>query len=373
MTIKNVLTLRIAKSKIKKAIGRDNEGEEASEYPRLIRLYLSGYTHIEDDASRAIGDAVDGICLPDVETISPIAVQHLAQRADELRLDGLTTLPDGVARALAKFQGAVSFNGLTQISELDAHHLASIDVFSEFDRLHLEGLVELSEPVAKALSRYPGFLVLDGVRRMSPSVAMHLSLGRNHYLSLGSLNDFSGSEGNEVAHWLGRATNSLSLVGITNLPASIAKHFSEGGGPLYLDGLDEEISDESARLLAQRPGKLTLVGMKRMRESTAQILSSKRNWLILGLEELTKEIAEQFAKHKGGLRFYSLTHLDDYAAEALSKHEGPMGFTALRRLSAKAAKHLSECPGELMLDLDLLPSRVREILAQRVSVSRESL
>jgi len=373
MTFRNVLTLSKAKSRIEKEIGRNRKGEESSEYPPLVTLYLEGYTHIDDDAAEVIGDVADEICLPDVETISPIAVQHLAQRAVELRLDGLKSLPEGVARSLRKFQGAVSFNGLTQISERDAHQLASIDVFCGGDRLHLEGLVELSEPVAKALSRYPGFLILDGIERISPAAAKHLSIGRIYFLSMNSLKDFSGSEGNEVAYWLGQKTEELSLRGINELPASIAKHFSAGEGGLYLDGLDEGIPDDSAGLLSQRLGKLTLVGMKSMRESTAKILSQKKSLLILGLEDLPKEIAKHFGDHKGGLWFYSLKHLLDDAAEALSKHEGPLGFTALTRLSVKAAKALSNCPGELRFDLDLLPPRVREIIAQRESASRKSL
>ena len=67
-------------------------------------------------------------------------------RRSVLHLDGLTTLSDEAAEALAQHKG----------------------------HLYLDGLTTLSDEAAKALAQYEGWLHLDGLRKLSDEAAVAL-------------------------------------------------------------------------------------------------------------------------------------------------------------------------------------------------------
>ena len=76
----------------------------------------------------------------EIKSLTVEQAKALAQRKDTwLSLDGLTTLSDEAAKALAEFKGP----------------------------LHLGGLTTLSDEAAKALAQHKGGLVLDGLTTLS--------------------------------------------------------------------------------------------------------------------------------------------------------------------------------------------------------------
>ena len=80
-------------------------------------------------------------------------------RRSVLHLDGLTTLSDEAAKALAQHKGTLYLNGLTTLSDEAATALAQ----HEGRSLSLPGLTTLSDEAAKALAQYKGDLSLASI------------------------------------------------------------------------------------------------------------------------------------------------------------------------------------------------------------------
>jgi hypothetical protein len=87
-----------------------------------------------------------------------------------LALDRLTTLSEEVARAIARFNGYLSFDGLTALSDEAARALAQHEGV-----LSLGGLTTLSDEAAKALAQHEGFLSLSGLTMLSHEAARALA------------------------------------------------------------------------------------------------------------------------------------------------------------------------------------------------------
>ena len=88
-----------------------------------------------------------------------------------LDLDGLTSLSDAAAQALARLKGGLSLRGLKKLSDVAAQALAQ----HKGDCLTLDGLTSLSDAAAQALARHKGGLRLRGLKKLSAAAAQALA------------------------------------------------------------------------------------------------------------------------------------------------------------------------------------------------------
>ena len=176
--------------------------------------------------------------------------------------------------------------------------------------LQLDGLCELSEKSAVFLARHVDTIFLNGLPKISDSVALMLAKHKGGGLFLNGLTSLSESS----AEALGKYHRGLRLNGLTSLSESSAEALGKNRGPLSLTGLTE-ITENQAKSLAKKARDLNLSGLK----------------------TISDEVAVALSKHKGGLlELNSLLTLSDKACENLVKHLGPLSFTGLAELSDAA-------------------------------------
>jgi hypothetical protein len=119
--------------------------------------------------------------------------------------------------------------------------------------LLLDGLDSLTDKVAAALAKHEGGLSLRKVRRLSPTAARHLASIRG-FLSLGGLKTLTP----RLAAVLAEFRGSLMLDGVTKLTSGAARKLQKHTGILSMNGL-AEISLETAKILAEKPNQKRMV------------------------------------------------------------------------------------------------------------------
>ena len=261
---------------------------------------------------------------PTDETLSLAQVERLlGYMADSaapkhLDLDRLTSLPDGAAHLLARFEGDLSLNGLTMLSENDAISLSTH--IGEW--LSLDGLTSLSNNGAKALAGYKGTLSLASLATLtSPELARRLVSDITKE-AVDSQRYVSESEEECVPPW--PHFGEVSLPSVTELSAASAKAIVDAiksvsneypdlysdmyeddsiDGSLVLDSLDS-LSPEAAKELARHRGYLGLGGLKSISAGTAEALAciGRYTLSLSGLAEMPVDVVEALAKHRGCIR-----------------------------------------------------------------------
>ena len=390
-------------------------------------LSLKGLTTLSPAAARALVQRKGGyqgwqLHLDGLTTLSPEAAAALAEMSGHKwngHLPRFTTVPDDVARALAKEGSNLrSMPGLTAISDEAAKLLVP--------RIggNLPALKALSTEVAKALAQSRDHLVLNGVTTLSDEAAKALTekaIGRN-VLYLNGLTSLSPVAAKAICQREG----DLYLNGLTTILIDVLKSLAEHKSPgyarpvVYLDGLTS-LTDEAAAILASWPkwsgelpalpslsekiatalaasprwdGKLPAVRM--IPVEVAQALAQRRGDLLLdSLTTLADDVAAALAKHRGyrpenviapgadkdvvaamekhragTLSLNGLTSLSDKAAAALAQHDGRLSLGGLKTLSGSAAQSLAGYRGE-RLDLNglqTLDAAAAKALAQGKSV-----
>jgi len=361
-------------------------------------LSLNGLTAISDDVAKALARHTGGrLFLKGLTTLSPAAARALSQRKGggpiyQIHLDGLTTLapeagaalavmnghnwngrlprfktvPDDVARALAKKEGNVrSMPGLTAISD-EAAKLLLPKIGG-----NLPVLKTLSPEVAKVLAKARGHLVLDSLTSLSDAAAKALTENAQNRgnLYLGGLRTITP----DAARAICRREGDLYLNGITTIPDEVLKALAEHKSPgyarpiVYLGGLTT-LSDEGAAVLASWPkwsGQLP--ALPTLSPAAAKALATSRNFKgsLPALKTLSPEVARVLAQRKGNLSFDGLTSLSDDSAAALSEHQGgTLSLGGLRNISDSAAEAIAKHNGRLSLSgLTTLSSGAAKALA----------
>ena len=370
-------------------------------------LSLNGLTAIPDEIAGGLVRHTGGwLSLKGLTTLSPAAARALVQRKGgyqgwQLHLDGLTTLspeaaaalaemsghkwnghlprfttvPDDVARALAKEGSNLrSMPGLTAISDEAAKLLVP--------RIggNLPALKALSTEVAKALSQSGHHLVLNGVTTLSDEAAKALTekaMGRN-VLYLNGLTSLSPVAAKAICQREG----DLYLNGLTTIPIEVLKSLTEHKSPgyarpvVYLDGLTS-LTDEAAAILASWPkwsGELPALPSLSEKIATALAASPRWDGKLPAVRMIPVEVAQALAQRRGDLSLDSLTTLADDGAAALAKHRGyrpenaiapgadkdvvaamekhragTLSLNGLTSLSEKAAAALAQHDGRLSL------------------------
>ncbi len=247
--------------------------------------------------------------------------------------------------------------------------------------------VEESQRLAQDKS---GRLLLDGLKTLSPTVAMELAKHEG-WLSLNGLTEIS----NEAAAALGQHKGCLHLNGLTNISDEASKSIAGHRGELSLNGLTS-ISDEAAKALAKHSGgRLMLKGLATLTGEAAKAFAARKgggptyqivleglttlspeaaaalaeshphNWQgdLPGFKTVSVEVAQALAKRQHGLSMPELTTLSDDAAKAL---QGKLGgnLPRLTSLTVESAKAIAgPIPGQFhrTLNLDGLTSLPDEI------------
>ena len=137
---------------------------------------------------------------------------------------------------------------------------------------------------------------------------------------------------------LSKHKGTLYLDGLTSLSDGAAAAFARHEGDLSLRGLTT-LSDATVTTLSQQKGRLGLDGLKSLSGAAAVALANHEGDLSFeGLEILTDEAAAALSKHEGGLRLISLTELSEAAAASLAMHNGEVVLNGQAEAAYRAAK-----------------------------------
>ena len=155
-----------------------------------------------------------------------------------------------------------------------------------------------------------------------------------------------------VARQLVKSADSLWLTGLESFCTGVANHFScHRGRTLYLDGL-KTLPDSVAEILVQHRGRgLSLGGLTSLPESTAEILTRYRGRLFLnGLTTLSPGLAAILAEHRGpSLSLNGLHTLDRDVAAQLSQSGGDLSLKGIADLSGILTTIFRDFPGKIIL------------------------
>ena len=369
-------------------------------------LSLKGLTSLSDEAGIALAKHTGGrLYLNGVTTLSTEAILALAQRkgggpSNQTRLEGLMALtiegakalaevhphnwdgrlpgfksvPDDVAKALAKRQHGLTMEGLTTLSPESAKALGGKlgGKLPRLTSLTVESAKAIAGPVPGQFHRT---LVLDGLTTLPDDIALSIggkdSRGDLHLNGLTSLSPIA-------AKAICQREGDLYLNGLTTVSEETLKALTEHKAPgfarpvVYLKGLTT-LSDGGVAILAAWPkwcGELpalttlseksaialassrkwtgNLPSLKTISPEVAKALSQRQGNLSLdGLTTLFDEAAKELAKHKGGtLSLNGLKELSDNSAVAFAQHDGRLSFNGLPTLSNGAAASLGKHKGE---------------------------
>ena len=293
----------------------------------------------------ASGGVASGRGLPEnTDEITALSVEEARSLVTReplvLTLDGLTSLPVDVARALALHPG----------------------------RLHLDRLVDPSDELLEALATHENDLSLGGLASLTDRQAEILG---DHGRFLWLKDAFDGTP---VEPRAPRRAGRLFLNGVTSLTVAQAESLGRHEGALFLGGVttlgDDEVealtrrprdlhlfaltgmTDRQARLFGDHRGALSLSGVVSLSPAQADALSRHEGSLSLGgLASLTDGQAEELSRHAGDLWLFSssLTTLSDHQAESLSRRRGDLYLAGVTTITAAQARSLAKQPGNLAL------------------------
>jgi len=317
--------------------------EELAWYTAPLRL--DGLAEISDPAAQALAKHRE----PDHENDEDYA----------LYLNGLTALSERAASSLGPHQGYLCLDGLAVLSPECARLLVKGRVYS----LSLNGLSRISPEMAVALVDRSWFNKMSGERwhfelgkelGMRPpdkasysDMVRHLRPGRLHLDGVVDLSEESAMAlGSSL--WLG-----IYLNGLKAITDAAASKLAQLHGPVELNGL-ADLEPGVASALARLRGNLYLGGLSDISIETAEALSRHDGYLSLdGIGEITEELAIALSKHSGSLSFRSLQRISDEAAYAISISASILLFEGLQNVTVEAARHLMR-HGKVTSPLDLV-------------------
>jgi len=237
--------------------------------PDLVQLTL--------EEARLLSKHVGILLLPALRDITPEVACELVKHAGPVELDGLEHCSPALAEALMTGVCGLSIGGLTSLTVELAQIFSSRNT-TKPERgntgMKLAGLAGLDLEAARALSKYPGCLIL-GCPTLTPEAAQAL-VQKNGY--------------------------TLTLSRLTELPADLAAALSESPGDLCLPAV-ESLSPEAAKAIAKHRGDVLALN---------------------GVRSMSPEVAEGLAGHRGTLALYGLKRASQDVLDALKSHDGPV-------------------------------------------------
>ena len=185
--------------------------------------------------------------LPALRSLDPASARALAcSRVSGIFLDGLERLEPWTFELLAVGRRRLSFAALEQIDVVLAERMAEFG-----GALSLDGVAELSEDVAAALSTWSGYgeqcnLSLNGLRTLTPAAAESLAAIPGWGLSLDGLEELPLPIAERLARWRGAR---LTLDGLRAVDAELARVLRTAGAKWIVLGGVRAVSEEVSELL----------------------------------------------------------------------------------------------------------------------------
>ena len=273
---------------------------------------LSDFTLIEDEAAGILSKSKENLNLTGLNELSDKAAQSLSKhRGGQLRLDSLDDMSDGLINILTKHKGGdLQLNGLKQISVEKAKILSlhkgelglsglkllsdsaaeclsshKLSTFNRRNTLDLSGLVEISDLGLRYLSKFQGWLYLDGLKLLSSSAAESLSYHES-LLSLGSVAEVSDSAAEHLSKRPAKGEHSGLIINVGKISDNGLANLSKYQGDLVFGDRLKEISDTAAECLSLHKGR------------------GRRLLSFAGLTSLSETAAQSLTKHNGKLSFF---------------------------------------------------------------------
>ena len=273
----------MANKKAGKKILTKEFAERFIEDPEDLEDEMNECTTIEADAAKLLCDSL--------------------QMANVLGLEGLTEIPDSIAKILFA-------NPRKEMKGGFLNHK-----FPFFDDVRLNGLSEISDSVAALIGQYRRETVeLNGIKQLTDIAAEHLSSATNLDLGVSRLSDTS-------AKHLGKVTN-LSLCKLRSLSDVAAESFGITDDAFGLDLSGAKVSDDALEHLCKRGGHSLALGSKEISDRAAETLrQAKVSELYLRkLKSLSDDAAKTLLKFKGELHL-KLDSIPKSASAILRKHK----------------------------------------------------
>ena len=177
----------------------------------------------ENFMQAALSGHTNGPYLSDFTSIEDAAAEILAEYRGDLNLDRLTTLSDAAAEALAQHKGNLSINRVTTFGDSQPYIALACKMVQgsrEWRWLHLDGLKSLSNSIAEALAQHEGDLSLNGLTHLTDSVASALARQRGN-LYLAGLICLSDAAAKALANHRG----TIEVSSATSLGEAVEEHF----------------------------------------------------------------------------------------------------------------------------------------------------
>ena len=187
------------------------------------------------------------------------------------------------------------------------------------DSVDLAAFQQLDEDAAKVLAKHDGILELNGLTQISDGAAKAIASFKGFLLEINGLSYVPET----VARNLAKTKAGLWLNGLKELSEETAKALSKTKAGLQLNGL-KELSEETAKALSTHPGTLKLCGLKKCSDNAAKYLALLKDDLEIGILSLSDNAAKAFASFSSSLTLSGIRRLSDAAAQSLEPldHDG---------------------------------------------------
>jgi hypothetical protein len=282
--------------------------------------------------------------------LSDEAAEALARHNADLYLDGLTSLSDASAQALAKHKGvSLSLTGLKSLSD------AAAEALVKHKDVWLDEAAE--QIVEKARARIHG---AESIAIISKKILTkeYAEQFLEHDGTVG-LEAFELIEDSAAEVLAGYHSGNIDLNGLTYISKKSANHLIEPEGFLYLNGLTA-LNPAVAKALGERQYALSLNGLKNLSDELAESLVQNQQILCLnGLTSVNDFVAKVLSSHGGGdgaLFLDGIEIINDAAAGQLANYDGCLSMNGLTRLDDSRG-HLALVDKLIMRD-DVSPDHV---------------
>jgi len=324
-------------------------------------LYLPSLKEIGEEVARLFGKVKCGVELGLDSLDATVASALIKKRKSkdcmyEVTLNRIEHLTVEAARQLAKNKAPLILDGLVEIDDDVADALSKHADYL----LSLNGLVEPTESVLGHLSKHAGPIHLNGIQSLSAKGAGSLAKCSGVEISLNDLRELPVEVAKNLRKYKGKkgerswdcGSTTLFVNRVAALTDDAAFELSRYKGVLYLEGL---------AACNDGPGHVALAGRLAGQEDKEFVID--KDFLELNqLAEITPEFAAGISKHLGdGLELNGLAQLSTEAAGALGafadcgfhKRQYKLSLNGLKSLSKGAAEQLVANPTNNRVGIDL--------------------
>lgn len=235
---------------------------------------LNGLHGLSETAAAHLKNHIGTLHLNGLTEISEAVARQLGKYCGyAMYLNGLSDVPDSVAASLLAYDGKLSldWSNLTKLTE----NIMALK-FKHDPTPHTGGyngrFTEMTEGAARFFiekTREQPFLFLDSLETLSETAASHLATADARWLSLNGLQQISIP----VAQALSRFQGDLALTGLHTVSVEVANKFEGHKGGLLL-GRIENLSDAAAKSLKRHVGNLEMSDDSALPDQVRAILAS---------------------------------------------------------------------------------------------------